>query len=107
MANPQEYNSAGLLAGRGCGVISLASGTFAFMILFWIRHWNVAALGEPAGTVFSIAVTWLLVVLPICGFGLGVLGIARDRQKGLAIIATLVNVLGLIVAGLIIAILTG
>jgi len=107
MATLLQGESAGLLAGRWCGFMSLTLGALAMLIFFVVRHWNFSHLGESADEVFSIAVTWLPVVLPIFGFGLGLLGIARDRRNALAITAIFVNVLGLIVAGMIIFILTG
>jgi hypothetical protein len=107
MANLLQSQHAGLLAGRWCGFLSLTLGALAMLIFFVVRHWNFSALGESADEVISLAVTWLPVVLPIAGFGLGILGIARDQWNALAITATVVNVLGLIVAGMIIAILMG
>ena len=90
------------------GVLSLACGLVAIFTFFVVREWHVlSSLGEPAGTVFHLTVTWIPVVLPICGFVLGVLGLALDRVKGIAIAGTLLNGLGLMIGALILYILAG
>ena len=67
----------------------------------------MAALGEQADAIFSVAVTWLTLLLPVCGLGLALLGMAHDRPRGWAIAGTIVNGLGLIAAAFTLYILTG
>lgn len=106
MTNAQEPNPVAHSVGQWRGGFSLALGLLA-IFFFVVRTWTVAALGDRAEAAFHLAVTWLPVILPMFGFRFGIFGIAKDRQKGWAIARITVNALGLVVVGVIIAILLG
>jgi hypothetical protein len=100
-------NDTGLIAARWRGVLALAFGLTVFFLFFVAKTWNVSALGEAVEHFYGVAVTWLMVILPVCGFVLGVLGVTKDEKNGFAIAATALNVLGVALAVLIMLILAG
>jgi hypothetical protein len=107
MAAPPRKADKRPLADRWRGVASLACAAVTAGCVLVMQFDGLTALPEPIDTYAGLAVTWLPVILPIGGLGLGLYGLARDRRKAAATIGTVLNSLGLILTGFILYILTG
>jgi hypothetical protein len=107
MAQPAAISRSHPFADRWRGVASLVCAAVAALAFVSQRLDGLGQLPEPVDTYLSVGLTWLLVILPIAGFGLALFGLARDRRKTAAIFALSLNALGLLVAAAILYILSG